>query len=66
MPHEDDTEDISIDQNPSTYDKHHSKTWNKQVNQKALAIEADIREQEEKEESERAAYEAKKEAARQE
>lgn len=63
--HDDDTDDISLDQNPSTYDKHHSKMWNKKVNQQALAIEADIKQQEDKEEAEREAYEAAKEEKRQ-
>lgn len=54
-----------MDQNPSTYDKHHSKMWNKQVNQQALAIEEDIKKQEDKEDAEREAYESAKEEKRQ-
>lgn len=38
-PHENDTDDISLEQTPDGYDSHHSKLWNQMVNRKAVEIE---------------------------
>lgn len=43
MPHEDDTEDMALDQSPAAYDYHHSKQWNDQVNKKAVQIENEMK-----------------------
>ena len=43
MPHEDDTEDMALDQSPAAYDYHHSKQWNDEVNRKAVQIENEIK-----------------------
>lgn len=43
MPHEDDTEDMALDQSPAAYDYHHSKQWNDQVNRKAVQIENEMK-----------------------
>lgn len=41
--HENDTEDIATDVDPNTFNKHHSKKWNAQVDKEALAIENQIK-----------------------
>ena len=41
-PHENDTDDISLEQSPENYDNHHSKLWNQMVNHKAVEIEQQI------------------------
>lgn len=41
-PHENDTDDISLEQTPDGYDNHHSKLWNQMVNHKAVEIEQQI------------------------
>lgn len=43
IPHEDDTEDMALDQSPAAYDYHHSKAWNDQVNKKAQQIENEMK-----------------------
>ena len=39
VPHENDTEDIDIEQSPDMSDHSHSKEWNEKVNAKALELE---------------------------
>jgi len=39
IPHENDTEDIDIEQSPEMVDHSHSKEWNEKVNKEALALE---------------------------
>lgn len=43
IPHEEDTEDMALDQSPAAYDYHHSKAWNDEVNRKAIAIENEMK-----------------------
>lgn len=43
IPHEDDTEDMALDQSPAAYDYHHSKAWNDEVNRKAISIENEMK-----------------------
>lgn len=64
IPHEYDTDDVTLEQGPDGYDHHHSKAWNMQVNQRALEIEHEMQIQENMEKAQAAAKEeAKRKAA---
>jgi len=43
IPHETDTDDIALEENPIFYDKHHSKQWNAEVNRKADELENEMK-----------------------
>jgi len=63
IPHENDTDDVAIESSEN-YDRHHSKSWNMQVNQRALEIEHEMQIQENMEKAQVAAKEeAKRKAA---
>jgi len=46
IPHENDTDDVAIDNLDFGYNKRHSKQWNEEVNKKAEALENEIKIQE--------------------
>lgn len=66
IPHENDTDDVAIDNLDFGYNKRHSKQWNEEVNKKAEAIENEIKIQENLKVSEKKAKEDAKRKAEQE